>query len=212
MLELVIPDTGPLITFGSIGRFDLIDRFNCAIVLTDYVFHEVARGPDDALDKERFLKWTESRGNRIQTVETLYGILWRNVDEATRKSLRDRDKGERSVQEFADKIRGRLAGDGQCLVLFEDERVKDMYFGDHVHLIHTWAFLVSLERLGVIPSAQAIFNEVNATGVRNLKKDPFERRAKTNREATEWVSGYNSQTDDLYQPGGDGNLQNRGDK
>lgn len=112
MLELVTPNAGPRIAFGSMGRFDLIDRFNCATVLTDYVFHGVARGPADAFDKERFLKCTESWGNRIQTVKTVYGILWRKADEATRKSLLDQDTSERSVHEFADKTRERLAGDG----------------------------------------------------------------------------------------------------
>jgi hypothetical protein len=32
MLDLVIPDSGPLITLGSVDRLDLINRFKCGIL------------------------------------------------------------------------------------------------------------------------------------------------------------------------------------
>lgn len=43
MLDLVIPDTGPLITFALVDRLDLLDRFNCPIVVTDMI--HIARDP-----------------------------------------------------------------------------------------------------------------------------------------------------------------------
>ena len=70
MLDLVIPDFGPLMTLGLIDRLDLIDRFNCALLMTDIVAYELLRGSDTAPDKAVFERWFSGRGNRIQTTET----------------------------------------------------------------------------------------------------------------------------------------------
>ena len=35
MISVVVPDTGPLISLGLVGRLDLIDRFNSQILITD---------------------------------------------------------------------------------------------------------------------------------------------------------------------------------
>jgi hypothetical protein len=57
MLDLVIPDSGPLITLGLINRLDLLNRFNCAVLIADMVEYEIKRGPDTAPDKAAFIKW-----------------------------------------------------------------------------------------------------------------------------------------------------------
>ena len=79
MLDLAIPDSGPLITFGLLDRLDLLDRFKCPILVTDMVSEEVLRGPDTAKDKVIFEKWFAERGNSIQTVETTYGAMWKEL-------------------------------------------------------------------------------------------------------------------------------------
>jgi hypothetical protein len=83
MLDLVIPDSGPLITLGSIDRLDLINRFKCGILIADMVGYEIMRGPDAAPDKAVFLKWFEGRGNRVQTVDTTYGLMWSKLSDAS---------------------------------------------------------------------------------------------------------------------------------
>lgn len=65
MLDLAIPNSGPLITFGLLNKLDLLDRFKCAILVTDMVLEEVLRGPDTAKDKVIFEKWFGEQGNGI---------------------------------------------------------------------------------------------------------------------------------------------------
>ena len=36
-LELAIPDSGPLISLGRMARLDLLDRFDCPIVITGMI-------------------------------------------------------------------------------------------------------------------------------------------------------------------------------
>jgi hypothetical protein len=192
MLDLVIPDSGPLITFALIDRLDLLDRFTCAIVVTDMVAEEVLRGSDAAVDKARFQRWFEGRGNRIQTVETTYGMMWKALSPEDQQRIKRQrpHAGELSIQEFTDTLRDTLPASDQVLVLFEEDAVKRKAFGAHVHLIHTYAFVRALEELQFIPSADALYEEVFAAG-RNLARDVFERRAlNPDGSAADWKSGY----------------------
>lgn len=194
MLDLVIPDSGPLISLGSINRLDLIDRFKCGILIADMVGYEVGRGPDTAPDKVAFLKWFEGRGNRVQTVDTTYGAMWSRLSEEDRKAIRrlDPHAGELAIREFTDKIRQTIPREDQVLVLFEEDAVKGMNFGEHVHLLHTYAFLLTLENLKVIPSAEAVFEQIHKAG-RNLARDPYERRARVSSgDTVDWQTDYDT--------------------
>ncbi|MCJ2073332.1 hypothetical protein MKK75_31870 [Methylobacterium sp. J-030] len=166
MLDLVIPDSGPLITLALVDRLDLLDRFRCPILVTDMIHAELTRGPDTASDKAVFERWYAGRANRIQTVETLYGTMWRALPEATRRTIKRQfpNAGEESIREFAARVGDVLPLDDQILVLFEEEKVKRMTFGRHVHLLQTWAFLVALERMGVIPSADNLHRQIADRG------------------------------------------------
>jgi len=192
MLDLVIPDTGPLITFGAIDRLDLLDRFKCPILVTDMIHIEVSRGPATALDKEAFERWYAGRGNRIQTVDTLFGTMWRELPEEKRREIKRQfpNAGEESIREFAGRVADVLPPGNQVLVLFEEDRVKRLSFGRHVHLLHTWAFMVSLERMQLIPSADALDKQVAARG-RVIARDLFERRAMgADRSGHDWQEDY----------------------
>jgi hypothetical protein len=194
MLDLVIPDSGPLITLGSIDRLDLIDRFRCGILIADMVGYEIERGPDTAPDKAAFSKWLKGRGNRVQTVDTTYGSMWSKLSEEDRKVVKRQNPhaGELAIREFTDRIRETIPAGDQVLVLFEDDAVKGMNFGDHVHLLHTYAFLLTLENLKVIPSAQAIVDQIHNAG-RNLARDIFERRARVpSGDTADWQSDYDT--------------------
>lgn len=192
MLDLVIPDTGPLITLGVLGRFDLLERFRCPVLLTDMIHDEVTRGPDDAPDRIAFEKWFSNKGNRIQTIDTLYGTMWRSLSREKQRSIRRQfpNAGEESIREFAGKVAEVIPADDQVLVLFEDERVKGMAFGRHVHLLHTWAFMVTLESMKLIPSAEALWQEAAGRG-RTIARDLYERRADdTDGEKADWQEDY----------------------
>lgn len=192
MLDLVIPDAGPLMTLGLIDRLDLLDRFNCGILIADMVEIEIRRGPDTAPDKIAFSRWMADRGNRIQTVETALGIVWNDLSDEARAKLKRHtpNAGEISIREFTDKIRDALPADDQVLVLFEEDAVKRMAFGPHVHLIHTYGFLVALEHMKVIASAKMIVDQVRSAG-RNLAMDTFEKRSQlATGDVADWQTDY----------------------
>jgi hypothetical protein len=151
VLDLAIPDSGPLITFGLLDRLDLLDRFKCPILVTDMVSEEILRGPDAAKDRVVFEKWFGERGNRIQTVETTYGAMWKELTPEARKRVKrlHPNAGELSIREFTDALRDTIPEEDQVLVLFD---------------------------LGVIASANELRAEVLRRG-RNLAADIFERRA-----------------------------------
>jgi hypothetical protein len=201
VLDLAIPDTGPLITFALLGRLDLLDRFKCPILVTDMVSEEVLRGPDTAKDKPIFEKWFGARGNRIQTIDTTYGAMWKELSPDARLRVKrlHPNAGEQSIREFTDKLRDTIPADDQVLVLFEEDSVKRMKFDPYVHLLHSFAFMLTLEQLRVIPSAEELHAEVLQRG-RNLAKDTFERRAtaKTGAEM-DWQADY--ETDNSIRSG-----------
>jgi len=193
MLDLVIPDTGPLITFGVIDRLDLLDRFNCAILVTDMVEAEIRRGPDTAKDKPILERWLASRGNRVQTFQTSYGIMWKMLSPEQQKTVKRQvpDAGEQSIREFIQKVEGTISDDDQMLVLFEEDAVKKVQFGPKVHLLHSFAFMVTLQEMGLISSADQMRDDVLAAG-RLLARDTFERRAVgTDGAAVDWQIDYN---------------------
>ncbi len=194
MLDLVIPDSGPLITFGLINRLDLLDRFKCAIMVTDMVSYEVLRGPETAADRPVFQSWFAELGNRIQTIETTYGAMWKEIPPEAQQRIKrlHPDAGELSIREFTDNLKQTISPTDQVLVLFEEDSVKRMSFGTHVHLLHSFAFMVALENLGVIPSATALHEEVVAKG-RKIARDTFEQRAVDARGSPiDWQSDYST--------------------
>jgi hypothetical protein len=190
MLRLVIPDTGPLISLGLIDRLDLIDRFECAVLVTDMVRYELERGGEKAADKPAVDRWFAHGGNRIQSVETTYGLMYKALPVEVQRRIRlTTDAGENSIREFSDHLRSTLPADDHVLILFEDEGVKKKDFGPKAHLIHTFAFLVALENMKVIESADELRQEIQDER-RNLARDLFERQAPNSPETTSWVDDY----------------------
>ena len=62
------------------------------------------------------------------------------------------------------------------LLLFEESCVKTMDFGPRLAKITTWSFLIGLEEMGVIPSAEDFHRDIPDAN-RIIPKDPFEHSA-----------------------------------
>jgi len=185
--EIVIPDSGPLISLGRIDRLDLLDRFRCSILITDMVAEEVLRGTPGAPDRHVFRKWFEARGNQVQAVETSIGLLWRSIPEDRKSVLkRIKDAGETSIWQFSNSLRETMNEKDDALLIFEDQKIKTMDFGPNVSKVTTWSFILGLERLKVILSAEDIFNEI-AHGNRIISKDPFEHHAMEHSTDFDWT-------------------------
>lgn len=109
MLDLVVPDCGPLISLALLDRLDLLDRFTCAIVVTDMVRYELERGGEEAADRPIVEDWLTRRSNRIQSVETTYGLMYRALPRELQKQIRvRRNAGENSIREFLDYVQSTL--------------------------------------------------------------------------------------------------------
>jgi hypothetical protein len=184
MIRLVVPDSGPLISLARIDRLDLIDRFKCPIVITDVVEMEISDGPDEAPDVSRLKRWIGNGGNRVQVAETSYGQLMKQNRELLKllpeeqriiqkRRYKIKNAGELSVREFSDELRTRLDDDDSVFILFEDSGVRKMSFGPHVHMMSTWSLAKAIEQLGIIPSADDLFNQIENAG-RTVPRDPFE--------------------------------------
>ena len=177
MISVVVPDTGPLISLGLVGRLDLIDRFNSQILITDAVKTELLERRPSAPEREVLAGWIAAGGNRLRIVETPSGSLLQRafdllkyvpedrLDHERRKVRRElRNAGENAIRDLAEEMRGGLVGDTTGLVLFEDRRVRNMDFGPRVRRLSTWSFVLALEALGVIPSAEGLFDEIERAG------------------------------------------------
>ncbi len=144
-LELAIPDSGPLMSLGRIDRLDILDRFNCPIVIADimvYEVYEVLRGMPGAPDAMTFGGWFQKGGNRIQTIETSIGLLWNALppdQQALRKRIKD--AGEASIWQFSNTLRETMRASDYRLLLFEDNHVKNMDFGPRIAKITTWSLV-----------------------------------------------------------------------
>ena len=198
MLDIVIPDSGPLITFGSIDRLDLLDRFNCPIMVTDMVAAEIRRGPSTASDKPIFERWFSAPSNRVQTCQTTYGTMWNALTPEAQSQIKRQmpGAGEQSIREFVQKVEVSLPPGDQLLVLFEDDAVKKVPFSPSTHLLHSFAFMMSLEKMGVIASADQLREQVLAAG-RQLARDTFERRAMAGAGVADWQRDYNADRDNV---------------
>ncbi len=189
-LGIAIADSGPLISLARIGRLGLLDRFNCPVMIADMALDELLRGMPGAPGAMIFHDWFRNGGNRIQTIETGIGMLW-NALPPDQQALRRRikDAGETSIWQFSNRLRGTLGASDYRLLLFEENQVKSMDFGPRIAKITTWSFLVGLERMGVLPSAEALHDDLSSEG-RNIRKDPFERQAAIAEAGASWTDMY----------------------
>ncbi len=184
MISVIVPDTGPLISFARAKRLDLLDRFDCQILIMDAVHFELLDESSNAPEQDDLLLWIESNSNKVQIIETTYGSLLQanrellqSVPEerrlAIRRKTRVKDAGELAIQEMVNRLRPRLSREATALVLFEDRRVETMSFGPYARVMSTWSFVLALERLGVIASVESIYDTIEASG-RFPPKKPFD--------------------------------------
>ena len=168
-VDLIIPDSGPLISLARANRLDLVEVFDRPIVIADIVQLECLKKPTSA-DHPTLERWFARIGNRARVVET-------PMREPYEAALRRERAGEaRATAGFGDatlsymlrRIDDFAAPGAIPLVLVEDEGLNKLLSRfERAHILSTRAWLVSLERADVIPSARDVINEI-AHGGREL--------------------------------------------
>lgn len=157
--EIVVADTGPLITLAFADQLDLLLKTDAHLVILDVVYLEATSS--NTFDAERIKQFVST--NNIDIVETDRG------KEIAKTGIRKRHDGERAIQdylfEFAD-IADQQNNDDYSTLIFEDHKLKSTSFvlPDNVYLLTTMSLLLLLQKRSVIPSARAVVDAANAAG------------------------------------------------
>lgn len=199
-IRVFIPDAGPLISLAMGDALDLLLLVSpeVRLILTDVVNYEVTHRSDDLDDAKAIKEFLAIHSDRIEIEQTFFGKL--ALEDLERKEARGeaatlpRDAGEISINSLIVGLRTFNPGD-PTLVLMEDSWFEAMVYSlpGNVHLLSTSAWLDGLQELGLIQSAAAIRQRIQA------KKPSIKLLASVDREAdkipggTEWRSSFRSQ-------------------
>ena len=144
---LLIPDAGPLFSLAACDCLGLLLNFECAI--TDVVWRETAgrAAAQSASMEARAIAEFLLRHPQIQVRETQLGAL-------TAGTSKVRNLGELSIHSLLIDLRS-AAPAVNAVVLFEDHWFSHRlaHFSAGGTLIGTASFLIAMEALGYLPSA-----------------------------------------------------------
>lgn len=168
--RIILADASPLFSFAAIDRLDILFAAGFPIALTDYVEWEATRsGSVTAL---RIADWLSRNRPLVTVVETETG------EEKIRKEKDGKADRRNNVGEITifEAISNGYVGDGPFVFLHEDQKatgkVDPSFFGKYpVHQLTTYGYLVGLERSGVIPDADVVFNAIRGLGEVDLALD-----------------------------------------
>lgn len=160
----MVPDAGPLISLAKAGLLDLLLLPGCPVHVVDQVRYEVTGSkqlPDAVLIGEFILRHPET----MHEFSTAVGQA-----AASRRAggeVRQPGQGEAAIAEFLQRL-DEITGDPgtPVLLLFEDGDIRKSRFllPDSIHLLSTRAFLLGLERRGLIRSADEAWKQIEAAG------------------------------------------------
>ena len=171
-IDVVLPDSGPLISLAASGHLDLLLHFKpyVRIIVADLVAFEATRYPERFEDARQIESFFGANTERIEIRETVVGQVHINGaklwDAYQRASSEDRaamdrvgvmprrpprDQGEVAILAVARQI-GRESPDDIMLVLAEDQSFlsRGKFAEPHMHILSTRAFIQGLADLKVI--------------------------------------------------------------
>ncbi len=183
-VAVVIPDASPVLTLARIDRLDLLGSFSVPIHVVDQVYYEITK-PENDLDN-RVATALKRFGNQIQIIETSVGVGFserRGPNPAPRSS----NLGEIAVDEYATTLAHTNSASFVPLVLFEDPDVLSLRIAKlkNVHLMNTSAWLLTLNREGLLPEGLDLVEQINQS--RKTSMVPFEKAGLTKKIRSTWL-------------------------
>lgn len=164
-VEIIIPDTGPLITLAAADRLDLLQTFGRQVLVTDVVQRECVRIPGRPGEPE-LREWLSAKGaNQFRTIETPFADVYDRLSQQPDPEPHQRATkglGEASIAWTIANIERFASSEATTLVLIEDARAGDSMPRD-VHVLSTRAWLNTLQNMGVIADAGAIMRSPGRT-------------------------------------------------
>lgn len=160
---LLVPDAGPLFSLAAADLLHVL--LKAQLVVTDVVKQETFdRGalPGASPEAITLRRFFVNHARQIQVRETTIGALFK-LAQRLDPTIALRDAGELSIQSLLISLRAEAPG-VRALVLFEDAWFirHAMMLPPNCTLISTSAFLVNLERSGLIESAALAQSRIRA--------------------------------------------------
>ncbi|MDH6268568.1 hypothetical protein M2360_003974 [Rhizobium sp. SG_E_25_P2] len=169
-VNIVIVDSGPLISLAAVDRLDLLDSFSRPVTVSDVVAAECLRYPEK-LGANRLTEWFRAfDGKRFRVMDTPLLPLWRDAvaeEEGGSDHLPSKGIGDASIAWLLHELPRLNPGDELVLVLTEDAGLGDGLIrglGPQFYLLSTRMLLKTLENFGVISSAETLLSDIAAAG------------------------------------------------
>jgi len=157
---VIIPDAGPLNSLWVADRLDLLLALDMRLAVVDAVYDEATS--DLSYPRDRAVKAF------IDANQPPFVIEPTEIGEQEREKRRTGKKpkknpGELAIVDFMssdDGMRRYVSVGDPVAILFEDAGIRIFNKPPNLHLISTVGLLRGLERVGVIPSADAVIYEM----------------------------------------------------
>lgn len=186
-VDLIIPDSGPLISLAHADRLDLLNVFERPVAILDVVKIECLR-KEDSPDHVRLKTWFETAANRYRLVESPFAPLFQSALATTGTVgawRATRGLGDAAIAWLLRNLREIAADGAMALVLTEDRDLTLDLADISAHLLSTRAWLAGLQRAKVIESADAVIAAMALHG-RGLSSLLIDRDVVRHGERSNW--------------------------
>ncbi|MBF0561010.1 MAG: hypothetical protein HQL37_03120 [Alphaproteobacteria bacterium] len=157
---VIIPDAGPFNSLWVADRLDLLLELDMRLVVVDAVYDELIS--DLSYPKDEAVKSFIDENQPPFLIEsTEIGEQEREKRLSGRKLKKN--AGELAIVDFMssdDGLRKYVSVGEPVAILFEDTGIRVFNKPPNLHLLSTVGMLRGLERVGIIPSADAIIHEM----------------------------------------------------
>lgn len=157
---VIIPDAGPFNSLWVADRLDLLLALDMRLILIDAIYDELTS--DLSFPKDRAVKaFVDGNSPPFLIERTEIGEQEREKRRAGKKPKKN--AGELAIVDFMssdDGLRKYVSADEPVAMLFEDADIRVFNKPPNLHLLSTVGLLRGLERVGVIPSADAVIHEM----------------------------------------------------
>jgi hypothetical protein len=178
-VTLIVADSGPLISLACADELQLLQTFGRPVVVADIVRNECTRKLG-APGEERLAHWFETAGaNQFRELRTPFMSVFTDAMAQEASGANPEASvglGDAAISWILKNLPRLKTVDGLSLSVGSDEialvLTEDGPYGDgpilmqrRAHVLSTRQWLKTLERLELIPSSQAIIDEIQAGGL-----------------------------------------------
>ncbi len=191
-VQVIISDTGPLLTLAACDRLELLREFSRPVKVADVIKAECLRFPDK-IGSATLEHWFASSECPVEILDTPLLAAWSQAvaqEVIDPRSYASVGIGDAATAWLLRQLQSEGGPQGPMLILTEDGPFGDGVLRDRfreAHVLSTRAFLRALENFGCIHSANSIIEDVAKAG-RLLSRYMADRPGRPEPEVrTTWV-------------------------